>query len=87
MMQGLIIGIVGTCAGAVLGLGVSYLADKYQWLTLPGDVYQITHVPFRIEPLDVTLVLVSAIVVCWVATIYPSRRAGQLDPAEALRYQ
>jgi len=87
IFQGLIIGIVGTVSGAVLGLSVSFLADRYQWLKLPGDVYQITHVPFRVEPLDVTLVLVSAIIVCWVATIYPARRAGQLDPAEALRYQ
>lgn len=87
MLQGLIIGIVGTTAGAVLGLGVSFLADRYEWLKLPGDVYQITHVPFRVEPLDVTLVLISAVAVCWVATLYPSRRAAQLDPAEALRYQ
>lgn len=87
MLQGLIIGIVGTVTGAVLGLSVSFLADRYQWLKLPGDVYQITHVPFRVEPLDVTLVLVSAVVVCWVATIYPARRAAELDPAEALRYQ
>ncbi len=87
MLQGLVIGVVGTATGAVLGLGLSFLADRYHWLKLPGDVYQITHVPFRVEPLDVTLVLVSAIVVCWIATIYPARRAGQLDPAEALRYQ
>jgi lipoprotein-releasing system permease protein len=87
IFQGLIIGVVGTLSGAVLGLGVSFLADRYEWLKLPGDVYQITHVPFRVEPLDVTLVLVSAMVICWVATIYPARRAGQLDPAEALRYQ
>jgi lipoprotein-releasing system permease protein len=87
MFQGLFIGVVGTLTGAVLGLSVSFLADRYQWLKLPGDVYQITHVPFRVEPLDVTVVIVSAIVVCWVATIYPARRAGQLDPAEALRYQ
>ncbi len=87
MIQGLIIGVVGTGAGAVLGLGLSFLADRYEWLKLPGDVYQITHVPFRVEPLDVALVLVSAVIVCWVATIYPARRAGQLDPAEALRYQ
>ena len=87
MVQGLVIGAVGTCAGAALGLGVSYICDRYKLLTLPGDVYQITHVPFRVEPLDVVTVIVSAIVVCWLATIYPARRAGQLDPAEALRYQ
>lgn len=87
MLQGLVIGAVGTAAGAALGLGVSYICDRYKLLQLPGDVYQITHVPFRVEPLDVAVVIVSAIAVCWIATIYPARRAGQLDPAEALRYQ
>lgn len=87
MLQGLVIGAVGTFAGAVLGLTVSYICDRYKLLTLPGDVYQITHVPFRVEPLDVTIVIVSAVVVCWLATIYPARRAAELDPAEALRYQ
>lgn len=87
MLQGLVIGAVGTFAGAALGLGVSFVCDHYQLITLPGEVYQITHVPFRVEPLDVAIVVVSAIVVCWLATIYPARRAGRLDPAEALRYQ
>jgi len=86
-LQGLVIGAVGTFAGAVLGLTVSYICDRFKLLTLPGDVYQITHVPFRVEPVDVTIVIVSAIVVCWLATIYPARRAAELDPAEALRYQ
>jgi lipoprotein-releasing system permease protein len=50
-------------------------------------VYQIAHLPFRIEPLDVLAVFASAVLVCLVATIYPSRQAGRLDPAEALRNQ
>jgi len=85
--QGLTIGLIGTLAGAVLGVVVSILADRYQLIRLPGDVYQITHLPFRIQPLDVTVVVVSAIAICLLATIYPSRQAGRLDPAEALRNQ
>lgn len=87
MLQGLVIGAAGTGAGMALGLTVSWVCDHYRLLTLPGDVYQITHVPFRVEPLDVTLVAVAAMAICWAATLYPARRAGQLDPAEALRYQ
>jgi len=85
--QGLTIGLIGTLAGAVLGVVVSIIADRYQLIRLPGDVYQITHLPFRIQPLDVTVVVVSAIAICLLATIYPSRQAGRLDPAEALRNQ
>ena len=51
------------------------------------DVYQISHVPFRLMPLDFVVVVVSAILVCFVATIYPSRQAAKLDPAQALKYQ
>ena len=85
--QGLTIGLIGTVAGAVLGLAVSLIADRYQLIRLPGDVYQITHLPFRVQPLDVTIVVASAILICLLATIYPSRQAGRLDPAEALRNQ
>ncbi len=87
MYQGLAIGFVGTGAGAVLGLATCFLADRFQLLKLPSDVYQITHVPFRVMPLDFAIVVVAAVAVCFVATIYPSRKAGRLDPAEALRHQ
>jgi lipoprotein-releasing system permease protein len=85
--QGLTIGLVGTTAGTVLGLIVCWIADRYRLIQLPSEVYQIAHLPFRIEPLDVLAVFASAVLVCLVATIYPSRQAGRLDPAEALRNQ
>jgi lipoprotein-releasing system permease protein len=87
MLQGVIIGAVGTTVGALLGVIVSIVCDRYQLFSLPGDVYQITHLRFRVEVLDVLMIVVAAMIVCLLATIYPSRQASKLDPAEALRYQ
>jgi lipoprotein-releasing system permease protein len=86
MLQGAIIGVVGTGLGATAGWVISTVADRYQLIRLPFDVYQVTHVPFVILPLDFLLVVVLAFLICLVATIYPSRQASKLDPAEALRY-
>jgi len=87
MMQGLIIGIVGTMVGAAAGYVLSYILDRYKLISVPVDVYQVSHVPFKVQPEDFALVIVAAIVVCFVATIYPSRQAARLDPAQALRYE
>jgi lipoprotein-releasing system permease protein len=87
MMQGLIIGLVGTTIGASLGLAASEVLDRYKLIRVPVDVYQVSHVPFTVEPLDFILVIVAAILVCFFATIYPSRQAARLDPAQALRYE
>jgi lipoprotein-releasing system permease protein len=87
MLQGLVIGLIGTTAGAVAGGIVIYIADRYRLVRIPLDVYQISYVPFRLELLDFIVVVVSAIVICFIATIYPSRQAAKLDPAQALRYQ
>jgi lipoprotein-releasing system permease protein len=86
MLQGLVIGLVGTAFGAAGGLGLSYVLDRYQLIRVPMDVYQISHVPFTLQTLDVAVVIVSALVICFAATIYPSRLAARLDPAQALRY-
>lgn len=87
MLQGLTIGCVGTATGAALGLIVCVVANRYRLISLPGDVYQISYLPFRLQALDVVVVIVSAVAVCFLATIYPARQAGRLDPAEALRNQ
>ena len=61
MLQGLTIGFIGTAAGTVIGLIICFVADRFQLISLPGDVYQISYVPFRVQPLDVAVVVVSAI--------------------------
>src|SRR4051812_12682708 len=87
MLQGLIIGIVGTAVGASLGFGVSRVLDRYELIRVPVDVYQMSYMPFRVLPLDFALVVIGAILVCFVATLYPSRQAAKLDPVQALRYE
>ena len=87
MLQGLVIGLIGTTAGAIAGCVVIYIVDKYKLVSVPLDVYQISHVPFRLELFDFLVVIASAVVICFIATIYPSRQAAKLDPAQALRYQ
>ena len=87
MMQGLIIGGVGTAAGAAGGLLLCWILDRYRLVSLPMDVYQIAYVPFVVRPLDLAVVLVSATAICFLATLYPSRQASRLDPVQALRFE
>lgn len=87
MLQGLIIGLAGTAAGAAAGCALIYVLDRYKLIQIPVDVYQISHVPFTLQPQDFAVVVIAAVLICFVATIYPSRLAARLDPAVALRYQ
>jgi lipoprotein-releasing system permease protein len=87
MLQGLIIGLVGTGGGTIGGVGIIYILDRYKLIHVPIDVYQISYVPFTLLPLDLLSVVLAAVLICFVATIYPSRQASKLDPAQALRYQ
>jgi lipoprotein-releasing system permease protein len=85
MLEGTVIGAVGTAAGAGLGWLVCHVLDHYKLIRVPVDVYQISYVPFRLLPGDVAVVVAGALLICFLATLHPARGAARLDPAEALR--
>ncbi len=87
MVQGLLVGLVGTLAGLASGLGICHLLARYKFISLPSDVYYITTLPVRVEFWDVCLVSLSAVVISFLATIYPSWHASKLNPVEAIRYE
>jgi len=87
IFQGLLIGVIGTAIGLVLGYSLSWAAGHYHWLSLSAEVYSIDYVPFAPRFWDAVLVCAVAIGVSFVATLYPSWSAASVLPAEALRYE
>jgi lipoprotein-releasing system permease protein len=87
LTQGVIIGVIGTAIGLVLGYSLSFLADHYKWLRLDQEVYAVAYVPFAARALDGLWIGGAAIFVSFIATIYPARSASRIAPAEALRYE
>lgn len=87
MLQGLMVGLVGTLAGLISGLGICHLISKYIHIDIPTDFYGLTTLPVKVEALDVFLVTLAAFLISFMATVYPSWYASRLNPVEALRYE
>jgi lipoprotein-releasing system permease protein len=85
--KGTVIGAMGVCLGLILGVGICFALARYDFIQLPGDVYYITSLPIQIELLDICLIAVSAISICFLATLYPAHRASKRNPVEAIRYE
>ena len=87
VLEGFLIGICGTALGILGGYTLCSLLERYKFIDLPIDVYHISKLPVKMETLDLVAIAFAAICISLVATLYPSRKAARLDPAEALRYE
>jgi lipoprotein-releasing system permease protein len=85
--QGVLIGVIGTAIGLVLGYAISYLGGHYHVIHLSPEVYSIDYVPFAPRAVHGAIVALFAVVISFVATLYPSWSAARILPAEALRYE
>ena len=85
MIDGLLIGLVGTAAGLPVGYLITFLLEHFY--RLPNDVYFVSHIPVIIRLSDILSVALSAIGISFVATLYPSSQAARLDPIQSLRYE
>lgn len=85
LAQGLVIGLVGTTLGLVVGIAASLVVGKYQLIKLNPEVYSIDHLPVATAPLDVAMTIVASVLIAALATLYPSIQAARLYPIEAIR--
>ncbi len=85
MLTGLMVGFVGTALGVGGGVGLCLLLSKYKFIKIPKEVYYTDTLPILMNNIDIILIAVSAVVICFLATIYPARQASRINPSEVLR--
>lgn len=86
VFKGVIIGLIGTVLGTILGISGCIILKHYKFIELPGDVYYFTTLPVQLAVADVVIIVAAAMAICFLSTIYPAYKASRLNPVEALRY-
>jgi lipoprotein-releasing system permease protein len=84
--KGMVIGAIGTIFGVLGGIVVCLLLKRYRFIELPTDVYFFSTLPVSLEMGDIAVIVAGTLALCFVATMYPSRKAARLNPTDALRY-
>ncbi|MGH9649705.1 MAG: FtsX-like permease family protein, partial [Terriglobales bacterium] len=87
LLEGVLIGVVGTALGLALGYALAWAGGHYRWISLSPEIYSIDYVPFAPRLLDGVLVALMSLTISLIATLYPSWSAARILPAEALRYE
>lgn len=86
VFNGTVIGLIGTVIGVTLGVLSCFVLKHYKFIELPGDVYYFTSLPVQLEILDVAAIVMAAMAICFLSTLYPAYKAARMNPVEALRY-
>jgi len=86
-LQGAVIGVMGTALGVLLGLGFCQLANRYELIKVPAEIYQVSFVPFRIGMLDLAAIIAVSMLISLGATLIPSRKAASVSVVDAVKYE
>jgi lipoprotein-releasing system permease protein len=87
MMQGLVIGVVGSLLGSIGGITLTWAIDRFELLKIPDQIYFVGSLPVAYEPLDLAVIIAATILISFIATIYPALQAARLAPVEAIRHE